>query len=132
MIAWTPALAVGIEEIDAQHQELFRSAEAFVSGLSERSPAQVTALLAYLRRYAAAHFSEEEAWMRDFCYPEQEAHAAQHERFLSDLDELAAEHARGGPGLAPMRVATWLGRWLTDHVGASDTKLARFVVSRSA
>jgi hemerythrin len=132
MIAWTPALAVGIEEIDAQHQELFRSAEAFASGIGERSPAQVGALLTYLRRYAAAHFSEEEGWMREFCYPEQDAHAAQHERFLCDLDELAREHARGDPGLTPMRVAAWLGHWLTDHVAASDTKLAGFVVSRSA
>ena len=133
MIAWTPALAVGIEEIDAQHKELFRAADAFLASLEACTPAKVAALLAYLRSYAVTHFAEEEGWMREFSFPEFPAHRAQHERFLRDLEELAAEHARySGSGIEPMRVAAWLGRWLIDHVSASDTRLARFIVSRSA
>jgi hemerythrin len=133
MIAWTPSLAVGIEEIDAQHKELFRAADAFLTSVESATPTKVSALLAYLRSYANTHFSEEEGWMREFSFPEFGAHKAQHERFLRDLDELASEHRRrDGPGLEPMRVAAWLGRWLIDHVSASDTGLARFIVSRSA
>ena len=133
MIAWTPALAVGIEEIDAQHKELFRAADAFLTSLEFCTPAKVASLLAYLRSYALTHFAEEEGWMREFSFPEFPVHRAQHERFLRDLEALAAEHVRpGGPQLEPMRVATWLGRWLMDHVSASDTRLARFIVSRSA
>jgi hemerythrin len=133
MIAWTPSLAVGIEEIDAQHKELFRAADAFLTGLEAAGRDEVASLLAYLRSYTVSHFGEEESWMRDFSYPEYPGHRAQHDRFVRDLEALAAEHGReGGPGLEPMRVATWLGRWLIDHVSASDTKLARFIVSRSA
>ena len=33
MLKWTPDLAVGIVEIDEQHQELFRRAERFVASL---------------------------------------------------------------------------------------------------
>jgi hemerythrin len=133
MIAWTPSLAVGIEEIDAQHKELFRAADAFLTSVENCTPAKVAALLAYLRSYANTHFSEEEGWMREFSFPEFALHKAQHERFLRDLDQLAAVHRRhDGTGLEPMRVATWLGRWLIDHVSASDTRLAHFIVSRSA
>src|SRR5689334_7717716 len=133
MIAWTPSLAVGIEEIDAQHKELFRAADAFLLGLETSGRDEVSTLLDYLRSYAVTHFGEEESWMREFSYPEYGGHRGQHERFVRDLDSLVAEHRRpGGPGLEPMRVATWLGRWLIDHVSASDTKLARFIVSRSA
>jgi hemerythrin len=132
MIAWTPALAVGIEEIDAQHKELFRAADAFLTGLESSGRDDVTDLLSYLRSYAVSHFGEEEGWMREFSYPEYGSHKTLHDRFLRDLEALTVEHGDGGPGLEPMRVATWLGRWLIDHVSASDTKLARFIVSRSA
>jgi len=132
MIAWTPSLAVGIEEIDAQHKELFRAADAFLSGLESCDREEVAELLSYLRRYTVSHFGEEEGWMREFSYPEYVPHKAQHDRFLRDLEALTDEHGTSGTGLEPMRVATWLGRWLIDHVSASDTKLARFIVSRSA
>jgi hemerythrin len=132
MIAWTPALAVGIEEIDAQHKELFRAADAFLTSLENSGRADVAALLKYLRSYAVSHFGEEEGWMREFSYPEYGAHKSLHDRFLRDLESLTVEHEESSPGLEPMRVATWLGRWLIDHVSANDTKLARFIVSRSA
>jgi hemerythrin len=133
MIAWTPSLSVGIEEIDAQHKELFRRADAFLTGLETRSREEVGMLLSFLQRYAVMHFGEEESWMRKFAYPDYRAHKAQHDKFLRDLEALFVEHGRrGGPGLKPMRVATWLGRWLMDHVSISDVGLAQFVISRSA
>lgn len=133
MIAWTPSLSVGVEEIDAQHKELFRRADAFLTGLETRSRQDVAVLLSYLRRYAVMHFGEEESWMRESGYPAYREHKAQHDKFLRDLEALTVEHARRGrPGLEPMRVASWLGRWLMEHVSSSDVRLAQFVISRTA
>jgi hemerythrin len=133
MIEWTPALAVGIEEIDAQHQELFRRAERFVASLSGSSRQDVGILLSYLRLYAVTHFGAEEAWMRDVGYPAYAQHKAEHDSFVEQILALSAEHERrAGPGLQPMRVGSWLARWLEDHVSGTDTAFARFVLSRSA
>jgi hemerythrin len=133
MITWTPALAVGIDEIDAQHQELFRRAERFVASLSESSRQDVGILLSYLRLYAVTHFGAEEAWMRDVGYPAYAHHKAEHDGFVAQILALSAEHERrGGPGLQALRVGTWLARWLEDHVSGTDTAFARFVISRSA
>lgn len=124
MIAWTPALAVGIEQIDAQHRELFRRAELFLSGIESCSRHEVGVLLSYLRFYVVNHFGSEEAFMREAEYPGYPAHKRQHDRFLKDLLALSAENERyEGPGLAPHRVATWLNTWLTDHVGRTDAEL---------
>ncbi len=133
MIAWTPALAVGIDEIDAQHQELFRRAERFVASLSDSSRQDVGILLSYLRLYCVTHFGAEEAWMRDVDYPAYVSHKAEHDSFVQDLLALSAEHEkRGAPGLQPMRVASWLSRWLEGHVSGTDTAFAKFVLSKSA
>ncbi|HTN52708.1 MAG TPA: bacteriohemerythrin [Anaeromyxobacter sp.] len=132
MIEWTPALAVGVEEIDAQHQELFRRAERFVTSLSGTSRQEVGILLSYLRLYAVTHFGAEEAWMRDVGYPDYGPHKAEHDAFVEMIVKLSTEHEkRGGPGIQPERVGTWLQGWLVDHVSGTDTSFARFLLARS-
>jgi hemerythrin len=133
MIAWTPALAVGIDEIDAQHQELFRRAERFVASVEASSRQDVGIVLSYLRLYCVAHFGAEEAWMREAGYPEYAEHKAEHDAFVEELLAMSGEHERRkGPGLQPMRVGSFVSQWLQNHVSDTDTKLARFLLARSA
>jgi hemerythrin len=129
MLNWTPALAVGVAEIDAQHQELFRRADAFLEGLQSCSAADVARLLGFLRDHARAHFGAEEDWMRQASYPDLEAHRAEHQRFLSDLEKLST--GDGAAGAAPLEVASWLVRWLHDHVVRADGAAARFALARA-
>ncbi len=131
MIKWTPDLAVGIEEIDAQHQELFRRAERFVTGLAEPSRQDVGILLSYLRLYCVTHFGAEESWMRQVGYPAYDKHKAEHDGFIEKILELSREHERrSGPGLEPLKVASWLQDWLVEHVSRTDKAFAAFVGSR--
>ena len=131
MIKWTPDLALGIEEIDAQHQELFRRADRFVSGLKGSTRQDVGILLSYLRLYCVTHFGAEESWMRKVSYPGYEQHKAEHDRFIEHILELSREHERrGSPGLEPPRVAGWLQRWLEEHVSGTDRAFASFVLTR--
>ena len=132
MIQWTPALAVGIDEIDAQHQELFRRAGQFLASLEGSSRKDVGTLLSYLRLYAITHFGTEEERMREAEYPEYPAHKAEHDRFIRELLRMSDEHERrGGPGLQPLRVATFVTRWLEEHVSGTDTALARFLLANA-
>ena len=131
MIRWTPALAVGIEEIDAQHQELFRRAERFLDSLQHSSRRDIGIMLSYLRLYCVTHFGAEEAWMRDVGFPGYVQHRAEHETFIEHLVQLSAEHEkRGGPGLQPVRVGSFLSRWLEDHVSRTDCAFAAFLLTR--
>jgi len=133
MIKWTPDLALGIEEIDAQHQELYRRADRFVSGLSGSTRQDVGILLSYLRLYCVTHFGAEESWMRKVSYPGYEQHKAEHDGFIERILELSREHERrGSPGLEAGRVASWLERWLEEHVSGTDRAFATFVLSRRA
>lgn len=119
MLTWTPALAVGVAELDAQHQELFRRAEAFLEAMEHRSPQRTAELLAFLDEHARVHFSAEERWMAEHAYPDLEPHRREHAAFLTQLHAHAAEPA------APLEVARWLVRWLHEHVVVADTAAAR-------
>jgi hemerythrin len=131
MIEWTPSLAVGVDEIDAQHRELFRRADLFVSGIDACSPQEIGVLLSYLRLYAVTHFGAEEEVMRASAFPGYAAHKRQHDQFVRDLLALSQEiDRRRGPRLDPQRVAVWIGRWLVDHVSREDVELARHLAAR--
>ena len=127
MIAWTPSLSVGVDEIDEQHKEWFRHADAFLNGLDNRTRQEIEDLFSFLRRYSVMHFAVEESWMREFKYPQFHAHKVQHDRFLRELEKLSAEHK--AHGLEPMRVGSWLGRWMSDHVSMTDVQLAEFLMT---
>ena len=131
MIEWTPALAVGIDEIDEQHRELFRRADRFLSSLSTPSRQEIGILLSYLRLYAVAHFGAEEDWMREVGYSGYKRHKAEHDRFTKDLLEMSDEHEKKGTvGLPAERMSVWLKSWLEDHVSRTDADLAKFVLAR--
>ena len=131
-LEWTPALSVGIEEIDAQHRELFRRAGGLLDAVREGNAGGVSELVGYLHRYAVTHFGAEEAAMRERRYPGYVRHKAEHDRFIADLLDLAEEHDdRGGAFVAP-RLDRWLAAWLREHVSGTDAELGRFLSSRGA
>jgi len=123
---WRPEYSVGVEEIDAQHQELFRRAGMFVESLRRRSRQEIGILLSFLRLYAVTHFGAEENWMRRSSYPGAAEHAKQHDRFMKDILALSDQHEKPkGEGIQAARVAGWLEKWLKHHVTETDTDLAR-------
>ena len=126
-IQWSPALAVGIPEIDAQHQELFRRAERLVSALRAGDRGEVEPLVRYLTDYVVEHFSAEERYMREIGYPGLEGHRAAHDTFREDLAEMVADYEKKGPTpLVALTMHNWLSDWLRRHVGGLDVEIGRF------
>jgi hemerythrin len=132
-LQWTPALAVGIPEIDAQHQELFRRAERLIAALRSGDRGEVLPLLAYLDEYVVQHFAAEERLMREVGDPGLEAHAAAHRGFRADFAELVKDFRRSGPtALLALTIHNWLSDWLRMHICGVDQELGRLVVARAA
>ncbi len=133
ILEWTPALSVGVDEIDAQHQELFRRAARLLEGIREGQPEELGQLVDFLYEYAVEHFGAEEEHMRRTAFPGYARHKAEHDRFISDLLQLAREHERSGAGaFMALKVSHWLGQWLRDHVSGTDAELGKFLVRRTA
>ena len=130
-IQWTPALAVGVPEIDAQHQELFRRAERFIA-LRAGEPGEVAPLVRYLSDYVVLHFAAEERYMLEIGFPGREGHRAVHESFREDFDAMAADLARKGPTpLVALTLHNWLSDWLRRHVGGLDVEIGRYAAAKA-
>jgi hemerythrin len=132
-LQWTPALAVGVAEIDAQHQELFWRAERLIAALRAGSRGEVLPLLAYLDEYAAVHFEAEERLMKAVAFPGREAHAAVHLAFRADFAAFVRDFRRTGPtALVALTIHNWLFDWLRLHIGGVDQELGRWMTAHGA
>ena len=128
---WTPALAVGHELIDAQHQELFRRFDALVRALTEADRAAVGQLYEFLGEYVISHFAEEERLMGATGYPATAIHRAAHERFIRDYEDLKKLYAAAGPSAAvTVKTQTWVFDWLKAHICGTDMRFAEWLRTR--
>ena len=130
---WTDALAIGIPEIDQQHQELFLRLERLLRGIVGGEREEAGRLLEFLGDYVVSHFGAEERWMVTSGYPGYAAHKAEHDRFMQDYLRMQVEFDEQGPTvLMGMRVNNWVADWLRRHITGSDFELGRWVAGRVA
>jgi hemerythrin len=130
-LQWSPSLAVGVPEIDAQHQELFRRAERFITALRGGDRAEVSSLVRYLSEYVAEHFSAEERFMHEIGFPGLDEQREAHQFFRDDLAAMLADFERkGATPLVALSIHNWLSDWLRRHVGGLDVEIGRFVAAK--
>ena len=128
-VRWTPHHSVGVEEIDAQHRELFRRVDLFLAALSEkRGRRELEPLIKYLKSYVHEHFAEEQQLMEFSGYPDLGDHLEEHHGFEARFGVLAEELSRTGPtlGLARRLVALLVG-WLEQHLATTDRRFGLYL-----
>jgi len=132
---WTEDLAVGVETIDIQHQELFRRIDNLVVAIREhRCKSEIDGTLQFLEDYATFHFAAEEKKMLDAGYADYPEHHELHKAYmkgLSELKELAAKPRIQGASyelsVTTNQVAV---DWIVDHIMKIDKKFGAFLKAK--
>jgi hemerythrin len=120
--------SVGIQEIDEEHQQLFRCLDTINAALhSAYSFSAAYQALETLSEYTRTHFRVEECLMRIMKYPFFKEHQAQHHAFIAELDVLRDKMLRYD---AAPDMSQFLTDWLLNHIKISDTDYARFFVEQ--
>ncbi len=117
---WDDAYASGQPQIDAQHQELFELTNSLFASMDGGQPSADLGL--HLRRliaHVAQHFHDEEARLLEVGYPALPAHAAEHQRLLSSIQDLEQDLDAGRLDLG--RLVTFLAvEVVRDHLLQGD------------
>lgn len=119
---WNDGYKIGDEDIDAQHQQLFKLVNTVLEAKGKEA---LTLCAMNLFQYTRKHFAHEEQLMKRLEYPAMASHQAQHEGLISRLSEVAARIANGT--LDHQVLETFLSDWLLNHIATSDIKLAAYI-----
>lgn len=126
-IVWDMKYLLGNEQIDAEHQYLFRLINEFHDAFIERHErARLLALLNRLVDYAQKHFTHEEQLMREANYPRLETHHALHEQLFEQIFVLNAklENRAYNP---THETFLFLRHWLSDHIIDDDLQFGSYL-----
>jgi hemerythrin len=131
LLQWTTALSIGVPEIDAQHQELFRRVDRLLDSMSRNDRSEAQRLLDFLLEYVEVHFSAEERLMAETAFLDAARHAAEHRAFRAAMQALDAEfRAQGATATLVVRLEQEAVGWLKEHVYFTDVALGRWLVAR--
>lgn len=133
-IQWRESLAIGVEEIDAQHKELLQYFDRLLTACEEgQGMLELKNLLEFLNQYVQKHFGDEEAIQLLHSFPGYEAHRREHESFVARIRKLQAEIDKDGVAVYHViETNNMLFKWLINHISKLDKELGKFLKGLSA
>jgi hemerythrin len=128
-ISWTPDLAVHVDTIDEQHQQLYRKMnDVIVATLKGEGKQEIGNFVGFLRDYTIVHFRDEEDLMTRHAYPGLDAQKKAHQYFTEEVDQMVSQvHAGEVDSQMVSAVITKLGDWFSNHIRSMDKQLGQFM-----
>jgi hemerythrin-like metal-binding protein len=121
-IVWNDAFSVGVEAIDAEHQQLAILINLLADHLHLPSNAPaVEEIMTALSSFAAYHFAREEKHLDVGGSAEARLHATSHRRFVDTMHQIAHGAASGRIHLG--RFHGFLVPWWSSHILDQDMVL---------
>lgn len=124
LITWSPALEIGIPEIDYQHRNLVSMLNALNDAIEEKAAQSVIGeILEALNAYVITHFASEERLMDKLHYEFIDEHKIEHHRLSESVQRYRSAFDRGE--CSPTELLEFLIRWLLQHVAGADSLIAQ-------
>lgn len=125
---WDEEMATGIATIDADHRDLAERYNGLVHALFQNGdPALFEKCFRSLINRVRRHFAYEQRLMIDLGYRAHDSHAAEHEKLLSEAEELTKRVTTGVEPYDCSVLTQYVKYWLIDHIVHEDRRLARFL-----
>ncbi len=132
MFEWKPDYSVGLPQIDAQHQALFRMAREVYAAISTADGAAAAIrTLHRLVRYVEQHFAAEEELMRRYKDPGLEEHRALHQEFDRKILGFQVD-LEAGRAFLTIEIFRIVRTWLELHIKDADARYAAFIRAKAA
>jgi hemerythrin len=127
---WGESQAVGVAEIDAQHQALVvHIGKLFDSVRQNEEELVPTALLTSLFLEVREHFATEERLMTAYDFPEYRRHKAQHDALITWTADLQSSLYDSQTAVT-VELLEFIQHWLADHIPDMDKELGAYLNSR--
>lgn len=118
LMTWEDKYSVDVNEVDGQHQEIFRLANELDASLSQ-DRAVVGEKLKALVDYVVEHFETEEKYMQETGYPNYESHKKAHDTLVEQVAGIQAKFNAGEAEITG-EITAFVRDWLYQHIPNID------------
>lgn len=131
LIDWTDSqYGIGISQIDEQHKKLVDLINLLYSHMKEgKGKVVISQVLNELKEYTQYHFNAEEYLMVHNLYPQHKEHKAEHDKFVSDIEDLKQKYNSGHKTIT-IDTFDFLKNWLITHILNLDKKFGEHMKSK--
>ena len=130
-LKWDSSYYVNIQEIDKQHENLFKTINELHSSLRiGEGDAFLKPIFNSLIQGIITHFHTEEKWMKKHEYPEFQQHYDEHQKYIASIKSLIIKSEKGTPLLARNLLLS-LGGWYREHITEYDKKFGKFLENKT-
>jgi hemerythrin-like metal-binding protein len=135
LMHWTPAMSVGIPELDADHRVLIKVINELAENANNPDRAKVLRQCLYaLLRYAEFHFTREEKVLEACDFPAIDHHKDEHRVFTDHMRELARrfdDEEVLAADIVNDQLLGYLKDWLNHHILIEDMAYRRYAEPHS-
>lgn len=127
LITWSDTLSVKVKQFDDQHKKLVDMVNQLFDAMKTGKGSQVMGdILKQLIAYTQTHFAAEERLLKQYAYPDFEAHKKEHNTLVMQVLDLQKQFQEGKPVLT-QNIMTFLRDWLSRHIQGDDKKYGVFL-----
>lgn len=127
LFVWSDRYSVGIKKIDDQHKVLVDILNELFEAMTQKKGEQAIAkIIRNLVGYTRSHFSTEEMLLKQYAYPDYDAHKKIHDEFVQKIDKFQKDFQAGKLSLTT-EMSSFLRNWLINHISGEDKKYASFL-----
>jgi hemerythrin-like metal-binding protein len=119
-IKWSNRYCTGIPTIDGEHRELLGILNKAIDAKEHSdNKEELEEVLEEMTKFALEHFETEEAYMREFNYPEYHCHSEEHYRFFTKTMAYFERVVNGDYHISN-ELIEYLKQWIVHHIQNSD------------
>lgn len=129
-ITWKEEYALGINEIDTQHQKMLGIINELHDLMGEEAKADQTKIdkiIQEMADYAIYHFGTEEKYFRLFSYENTESHTAIHNQYVDKVNEWRARYDESKDPAIFFEIFSYLQDWWIWHICNTDREYVSFM-----
>jgi hemerythrin len=126
-IEWDPGFSVDVVEIDVHQKKMFDLFNELIELKQKKAdPKVIASLVSDINDYGKLYFTTEEKILMERQYPDRDAHARGHRRFIRNAISLRREIVEDVDNLTLDSILS-LRDWLIEHIQTSDVLYVPFL-----
>lgn len=126
LIQWSPAMSVGHDELDRDHQRLIGILNSLGISAELGNRSAVEFILDDLADYTQVHFRREEGHLEGLDFPELDRHRTIHDKISRHIENAKWKYLQGISPLLEDDLLKFLSTWLNDHILVEDMKYSAY------